>query len=76
MEMRRVNILEWVPSPVRMIEIPRPGKEPRPLGIPTIKDRVFQFMVKNALEAEWEALFEHRSYGFTVPILQWFAYGE
>ena len=36
----------------------------RPLGIPIIKDRVFQNIVKNALEPQWEARFEPSSYGF------------
>ncbi|MCM3653673.1 group II intron reverse transcriptase/maturase [Metabacillus litoralis] len=36
----------------------------RPLGIPTIKDRVYQNMMKNALEPQWEARFEPSSYGF------------
>jgi RNA-directed DNA polymerase len=36
----------------------------RPLGIPVIADRVQQVRVVNALEPEWEARFEPRSYGF------------
>jgi RNA-directed DNA polymerase len=36
----------------------------RPLGIPVILDRCHQNRVKNALEPEWEARFEPRSYGF------------
>lgn len=36
----------------------------RPLGIPTIQDRVKQMLLKLALEPEWEALFEINSYGF------------
>jgi RNA-directed DNA polymerase len=36
----------------------------RPLGIPTITDRVMQAIVKNALEPYWEARFEPASYGF------------
>lgn len=64
LELSEVNPFEWTPTPVRREYIPRPGKEPRPLGIPTIKDRVFQLVVKNALEPEWEAIFEHGSYGF------------
>lgn len=63
-EMANMNLLEWNPPPVRREYIPRPGKEPRPLGIPTIKDRVIQNVIKNALEPEWEATFEHGSYGF------------
>ncbi|MCC5665010.1 group II intron reverse transcriptase/maturase, partial [Nostoc sp. CHAB 5784] len=36
----------------------------RPLGIPTMKDRALQALVKLALEPEWEARFEPNSYGF------------
>ena len=36
----------------------------RPLGIPTIRDRVVQAIIRNALEPEWEAKFETCSYGF------------
>lgn len=50
-------------SPIRRVWIP--GKtEKRPLGIPTIKDRALQALVKLALEPEWEAKFEADSYGF------------
>ncbi len=36
----------------------------RPLGIPVLSDRCHQARVRNALEPEWEARFEARSYGF------------
>ena len=51
--------------PVRRVYIPKPGsRKRRPLGIPVIADRAHQARVVNALEPEWEARFEPRSYGF------------
>ena len=54
------------PSPVRRVYIPKASDKTkmRPPGIPVIADRCHQARVRNALEPEWEARFEPRSYGF------------
>ncbi len=61
-----VGIGSHRPSPVRRVYIPKASDKTkmRPLGIPLLIDRCHQARVKNALEPEWEARFEPRSYGF------------
>ena len=54
----------WQARPVKRVYIPKAGGKQRPLGIPVVVDRVLQARVVNALEPEWEARFEPRSYGF------------
>ncbi|MER7578150.1 reverse transcriptase N-terminal domain-containing protein [Streptomyces sp. NPDC126514] len=55
----------WIPRPVKRVFIPRPGTmKKRGLGIPVIVDRCLQAVALGALEPEWEARFEPKSYGF------------
>ncbi len=61
---KKLEAGRYEPSPVKRVEIPKPGKGMRQLGIPTVQDRFIQQAMHQVLSPQFEPTFSEHSYGF------------
>ena len=62
--LNKIRIRKYKPLPVKRVEIPKPDGTFRPLGIPSVKDRVIQQAIVQVLSPKCEEVFSNCSYGF------------
>jgi RNA-directed DNA polymerase len=60
----RLSSVSYFPPPVRLVEIPKKSGGVRPLGVPTVADRIAQTVVAGELEKVVEPIFDDDSYGY------------
>jgi len=64
-KLKRSNLQRYVASPIKRVYIPKPGKtEPRPLGIPTIFDRMVQYLFTLLIDPVLDVHSDPNSFGF------------
>ncbi len=62
---KRLEMQEYEPNAIKRVLIDKPGsKEKRPLGIPTVEDRIVQTAIRNVIEPIFEIKFSENSFGF------------